>query len=538
MPDPSPASAHCLLRRPILLLAALALAVHAALGLWYVLTPTAGDAAASGFPLDDAWIHMVYGRNLASHGAPLYNDSLEAGFTSPLWMFALALAHLAAAVLPAGPVFFAKLFSVLAAAATSTAVGGLALRFSGNLLAAAFATLLCAANPVLAFAQVSGMEVAVTTAAAALAVLALVDGRHGRAGLWLALAYWGRPECLLLALLAAVVPFADRAIALRERTRRAALLLAPVGLAGALWAGYCLAATGHPLPNTFHAKFDLAGQDALLPAMLAVLSRLPTSLWGAGGVLALAALLHLRPGPRGYALGLVLSFPLLFLFAVVRTRPCPEDAGAYFFFARYPAPAWPFVAAAVAIGAHAAWTRALALRTALPRRLALCAVAALLAIAVVQHPPALAAAAGRYAANCRNIDEVQVAFGRWTAANVPAGRAVAINDAGAIRYFGGRHTVDLLGLNDQRVLFAQPPLGHVFGDADRAADWLLAHEVDCAIVFPAWFAGLVRQPRFPARFQPVHTLASADYTIADPRSGQTTMVAYQVLPRADARPPR
>ncbi|MBU0740711.1 hypothetical protein KJ554_00005, partial [bacterium] len=47
-----------------------------------------------GFPLDDAWIHMVYGRSLATEGLLAYNPGVPAtGCTAPLWTFVLGAMH-------------------------------------------------------------------------------------------------------------------------------------------------------------------------------------------------------------------------------------------------------------------------------------------------------------------------------------------------------------------------------------------------------------------------------------------------------------
>lgn len=99
--------------------------VAAALGAWYVL------AAGGGFPLDDSWIHQVYGRNVGTLGewsfipgepstastSPLYTVLLSIGYrlglpfaayTHALGMVSLGLmgllgARLAAALLPDRP---------------------------------------------------------------------------------------------------------------------------------------------------------------------------------------------------------------------------------------------------------------------------------------------------------------------------------------------------------------------------------------------------------------------------------------------------
>src|SRR5205085_6611488 len=56
-------------------------------------------AGASGFPLDDAWIHLHFARNLAEGAGFSYNPGVPvAGSTAPLWTLVLA-----AGALLAGP---------------------------------------------------------------------------------------------------------------------------------------------------------------------------------------------------------------------------------------------------------------------------------------------------------------------------------------------------------------------------------------------------------------------------------------------------
>ena len=80
----------------------LLLSLHVGLAILYVSDRSPGtDAALSGLPLDDAWIHLVYGRSVASHGIPAYNGTIpEAGFTSPLWMLNSAAVHWLVRVVP------------------------------------------------------------------------------------------------------------------------------------------------------------------------------------------------------------------------------------------------------------------------------------------------------------------------------------------------------------------------------------------------------------------------------------------------------
>lgn len=61
-----------------------------------------------------------------------------------------------------------------------------------------------------------------------------------------------------------------------------------------------------------------------------------------------------------------------------------------------------------------------------------------------------------YSWNTENVEEMNVALGRWVSANLPQGATVGVMDGGALRYFGGRRSVDLVGLNTHRAL-GYPP---------------------------------------------------------------------------------
>src|SRR5512133_1144843 len=48
-----------------------------------------------GFPLDDAWIHLTYARNLAEHGQWAFRlGERSAGSTAPLWTVLLSIGFL------------------------------------------------------------------------------------------------------------------------------------------------------------------------------------------------------------------------------------------------------------------------------------------------------------------------------------------------------------------------------------------------------------------------------------------------------------
>src|SRR5210317_127564 len=55
----------------------------------------ANSQGLAGFPLDDAWIHQTYARNLAETGQLAYLPGQpSAGSTSPAWSFLLSVSYL------------------------------------------------------------------------------------------------------------------------------------------------------------------------------------------------------------------------------------------------------------------------------------------------------------------------------------------------------------------------------------------------------------------------------------------------------------
>jgi hypothetical protein len=101
---------------------------------------------------------------------------------------------------------------------------------------------------------------------------------------------------------------------------------------------------------------------------------------------------------------------------------------------------------------------------------------------------------------CRNIYELHERTGRWIEANLPDDAPLAIQDAGAIRYFArGNKIIDLDGLNNHRFLWAN----------DKRA--FLRHEgVQYAVVFPM----LTYDPLFGIPTRTIHKFTSWPNVIA------------------------
>jgi hypothetical protein len=84
------------------------------------------------------------------------------------------------------------------------------------------------------------------------------------------------------------------------------------------------------------------------------------------------------------------------------------------------------------------------------------------------------------------VKEQQVSVGYWIRENLPSGARVGINDAGAIRYYGGHPTVDLIGLTTNGLAL---PSRNGSGSLYEALEEMPEEKrPDYFAVYPDWFS--------------------------------------------------
>lgn len=453
-----------------------------------------------GFPLDDAWIHMVYGRSLWSEGQVAFNPGVAAtGSTSPAWAGCLALAHglldrLGTDAVVAGVLVLGASLHVLCVLLACSYVTRATDEAAWGIVAG-----LCVALAIpLAAASLSGMEVALGAAAMLAALCARQRDWPGRCGLALALAVLARPEATVVAA-ACCSAFALGRTSPTSRTSRAvsACMAALPGLAlGGLWMAYDRATSGRLLPATFYFKDerDLARLGSRLwTGFDGLLGQVPPFLAGVGWVF-LAGYLLTTPNRRPW-LPLVagLCYVVSSLYLVD-----PIDPSA-FYHQRYLLPAVPLLVIAAALGAGR-------IATLLPERVRLLPPLGLLGVSIVGASLTLGPTSRHLHNDVRNIDEVQRRMGEWLAERVPEGAWVATVDAGAVRYFSNHPTVDVMGLNT-------PDL---YWDPER---FVLEHPVAAFAIMPAWI-----QPTHAHDLREYARMETADYTVTS-----STAMARQVI---------
>ena len=423
------------------------------LGLWLIAALTLFGAVGIGraisgepalLPLDDAYIHLQYARQLAAGQPYVYNPGLPptSGATSFLYPFLLA----AGALLGADGLTLGVWAIGIGAAALALA-GWLILRVGMAVGApfwpSALVGLAWALSGAALWHAASGMETALAVLAVLLAAYGVAAGSDRWTLFGAGFAAVIRPEWAIVTLLAvALLGWRWWRGGLRQSWRWAWLLvpLALIGLqplVNLLFTG-SMVASGNAAKSIFGAvNVDFGTLVAHWFGQIARMGRELVTDWFAGplvyvtlpvlvmalmGAVALARRRETRPL-------LVLIFGTLLLgLAAIATLDT-----AFWHFKRYQMPMFALVFV-LAAGA-ALW---------FPRRrwIAIALAGLALAASLLTIPEFIRA----YALNVGYINAQPLPMARWLAANAPEDAVVAVHDVGMMRFLGGRTTLDMVGL--------------------------------------------------------------------------------------------
>ena len=470
------------------------------------------------FPLDDAWTHQVYARSLAGlHGFAYNPGQAEAGSTSPLWAVATAPTHWLGST--DAMVLAVKLLGLAFAAAALALLAFVVSHLTGSRGTAMAAAVLFALEPRLYFSALSGMENTLLVALWLGALATYLRGPLWASAVLVSLTPVCRPEAVIL------LPVWIAGVLLlpvdRRPTGARRAALPAVMIPTLAWSLYCHLVTGHWLPNTFYAKAHARGLATGVRSMFDVLTLrgYATSLAFWVGLAAMIVICCARTTRRtrlAVLAGLVV-LPLAYALGVAMSRALLPDG---YYWTRWEDPASLLLTAAACSGLAAAAAAALTRwrarewRTSVDRGQLV--AGALAFVAFVVAIPALLRDTfalrlkldtDAYAVETNNED-----VGRWLAENTPPGAVIGLQDAGAIRYFDQRESLDIIGLNDHRVVFGEMSLPQYLG----AIDWFVGYPL------------LAKQIGLATQFEPVTSFSVPyeRYTIC-PCPTQVEMVIYK-----------
>lgn len=445
-----------------------------------------------GFPLDDAWIHLQFAKNLGQGAGFSYNPGIPvAGSTAPLWTLLLAIP----AALRFDPVVSTKIIGLALTIVAAWLTGEVTRWLSGSRLAGFYTALVLALSPRVTWGSLSGMEVSLYTAlsvATLLAYLRALESGRPWWGLFAGLAGAARPETFIVFPILAL-DWTIRALRRQLPGRGLFTYFQPLALF-AVCAGAFVAlnysTSGHPLPLTFYAKTYGMGtvpsmlegrwHDALKDTrwypfefLIQLLSwcekEFPDlalgALVGACALLGFTGSTTRKPG--GYLLVVVLLAAPVLKGLVAPEPSLMVHEGRYLFH---------LLALFVVVGVMGLLELRRFVRPGW-------VIPVFMAIALARLGPALYEGAADYAAKVKNINDLQIATARWLQKTTTPEARIATNDIGAIAYFSGRFIIDTEGLVTPEAIHPKR--------MRRFVPFLESQRPDLLVIFPEWYPEIV-----------------------------------------------
>ena len=483
-----------LTRQRQLLLLAIAVA-----GCALYLGATLAQIGHQAYPLDDAWIHLTFARNLAlGKGFAFVPGQPSAGSTSPLWAFALAPGFL----WPFGPDAWVYTLGIVLLFASAV----LTYRVTARLFPDAPALPLVAAV-VSAFewhlnwAAFSGME----TVAFITLLLLLLDLYLERRPLWLVGLVGGlcivtRPESVMMLgligmhrLASGVLPGAaprpegvpsgrlpaqpaPASDSLRRRVLDLALLTAGCLVAVIPYVAFNWVTSGFLFPNTFYAKqAEFADLLAQTPLLVHLFELLTITFIGAEVLLApgfvWAAWLIIRE--RRWDAAVLLGWWLAIALVYTVRLPSTFQHGRY---------EMPMIPGTIILGLWGTWRLREFLPTGALRRVGTRAwqIAFPLLLLVFWVRGALAIATDAEIMDCMVVKTAQ-----WLQTNTQPNDIIAVHDIGAAGYYvHDRTLLDLAGL-------ITPDVIPIIRDEPKLMQYILAHNATYLVTSAAWHPEMI-----------------------------------------------
>jgi hypothetical protein len=457
------------------------------------------------FPMDDAYIQLVYAENLAETGKLFFSlpDEDGIGATSILWVVLLA----AGDSLGLSTAFMAKFLGVFSLAIVSVSLFVLLREPLGRPFAFLTVILTILAGN-LAWFALSGMETVLFIAIGTLALVAYRSDRFAWVGILLGLLTLTRPEGLALGVSLILVEII-------QKRRFPWRLIPAIGITALIvvpWFSYLYARTGHVLPTSgvgkhlthnvvinhilarnptfavfsglpflmylvvwvvFFLGFTFGGLSLPGPRLsLAPLNGIPElslSVWAPLAWFSIVALLFLAAykklavgrwsawiwDPNGRPIVLLLVWTALHNLLYMIYLPVPGTAS------RYGGLNHIVVWTAIVVGLRALSSR---------RTLQVVLVVGLLVLGLsnMKYWDSV------YTANLEHMEAVRIEAAHFIRDAFPEDERCAVSDIGAIRYHSGRPIIDLGALVD-------PEAKDYFlnGDADQ---YLVDHQASCLVI--------------------------------------------------------
>ena len=430
-----------------------------------------------GFPLDDAWIHQTYARNLIWYGEWSFFPGISsAGSTSPLWTALLATGYLFTREIPYFWTYFCGFLALAGIAIAGEAIFrklvpnpksrvpwmGLFLVFEWHLV----------------WAAVSGMETAWMAMMVLITLAATLKGGRGvvAAGFLAGISVWVRPDGLTLLGPVVLIGFLSGSD-IETRVKSVGKILAVFLVPFLIYLAFNWVIGGAPWPNTYYAK--QAEYAVLLdqPLILRIASIMSLPMIGAGILLlpGFVSGIYRSIVERNW---MVLTMALWWVgYSIIYAMRLPLT----YQHGRYLIPAMPVFFLLGYWGTHTLLESAIIK----PRTKRLSQWGFNLAI-VGLLAAFLLVGAGAYGKDVAIIETEMVTTANWLTENVDSSEVIAVHDIGAIGYFSPHRLIDLAGL-------ITPEITPFIRDEEQLKYYLDSEDAGYLVTFPGWYPELSKQ---------------------------------------------
>jgi hypothetical protein len=455
-----------------------------------------------GFPLDDAWIHQTYARNLVVNREwAFFNGQPSAGSTAPLWSGLLAIGYW----LGLAPYIWTYLLGlIILITLAMVSRHGLRVLHPGGPGFAVWAGVFMLFEWHLIWAAGSGMETLLFALLILSVITQLASGKRNWLGLGLIIgvSVWIRPDGVTLLGPAILCAFCTVS-GWKTRILAAIWLLIGTTILVVPYLLFNNALSGGWLPNTFFAKQAEYAIYRQIPLWKRLVSEASLPLVGVGVLLLPGIFLYIQQTlyQRAWTklAGLLWLFGYLVLYAL--RLPVTYQHG------RYIIPAMP-VYFLFGLSGVVGWTQIPSMH--LWKRVL--NKAWLISLGIVSLLFWFLGARS-YAQDVAIIESNMVVTAHWVSENTDPEALIAAHDIGALGYFGGRKLLDLAGL-------VSPEVVPFIRNEAKLETYLDDSHADYLVTFPGWYPHLVCRGR----------LVFSSGGEFSPASGGENMAVYQWLP--------
>jgi hypothetical protein len=419
-----------------------------------------------GFPLDDAWIHQTYARNIAMYGEwSFVRGQVSGGSTSPLWSALLAPGFL----IGLSPYFWAFFLGIISLWSLSLVIEIAARKLSESYRSRVpWVGILILLEWHLIWSSVSGMETILFTLiiTSVLVMIAVGSRRYVLMGLLIGISVWLRPDGItLLGPIIFVVIIEKNSW--RYRLNPILRIIMGFGILFALYMLFNLLIAGTPLPNTFYAKQAEYADLQQIPFYRRYFD-ISLQVFTGIGIILLPGVVFLFGSAikkRSWGIVAVTFWCLSYVGLYAWRLPVSYQHG------RYIIPAMPIffllgITTIINLQTGGRWRKLIGI--AWKFSLGLIAVCFLFL------------GAQAYAKDVAFVESEMVEMAQWVSQNTPGNSLVAAHDIGALGYFSRRPLIDLAGL-------ITPEVVPFIRNEEQLAGYLDRRQVDYLVTFPDWY---------------------------------------------------